>query len=85
MTDVSPQAERERVADLRAQEKPAGVHKIGVQSPGFIRAVHPEHGEPVVFVPGEMLPAWAAEALAAGHGRLEDGHIVLESKRKAKS
>lgn len=83
MTDVSPQEERERAADLRAQEKPVGVPKVGVQSPGYIRAVHPEHGEPVVFVPGELLPDWAAEALAAGQGRVEDGYVVLEPPRRS--
>jgi hypothetical protein len=37
-----------------------------VQAPGFIRAVHPEHGEPVVFTPGEQLPAWVADAVESG-------------------
>jgi len=36
-------------------------------SPGHIRvAKHPEHGEPVVYVPGELLPEYVADALANG-------------------
>ena len=32
-------------------------------SPGFVRANHPELG-PVVYTPGELLPAWLMAALA---------------------
>jgi hypothetical protein len=55
--------------------------KVGLPSAGCIRAVHPDHGNEVMFVPGELLPAWAAEALRAGRGGLTDGgHIVLDLK-----
>jgi hypothetical protein len=37
-----------------------------VLAPGFVHAIHPGHGEPVVFTPGELLPPWVDEALAAG-------------------
>ena len=77
---MASREERERAADLRAQEKPADPPKVGMQSPGYIRAVHPEHGEDVVFVPGELLPQWAADALQAGHGRSEGRHVVLDSE-----
>jgi hypothetical protein len=45
-------------------------------APAFVRAVHAEHGEPVVFTPGELLPDWAAEALEAGHGKFVDEGVI---------
>jgi hypothetical protein len=35
-------------------------------APGFIHAVHPDHGEPVTIQPGELTPGWMADQLAAG-------------------
>lgn len=32
----------------------------------YIRATHPDTGQPVAYVPGEALPAWVADALNAG-------------------
>jgi hypothetical protein len=66
-------------ADLRAQERAAAdAPKVPVVAKQYIHAVHPEHGEGVVFVPGEALPGWAVDALKAGRGRVTDeGHIVL--------
>jgi hypothetical protein len=56
-----------QAADEAAQERAgATAHNLGVQSPGYIlvpAGMNPDHGEPVTFVPGEMLPTWAAEAL----------------------
>jgi hypothetical protein len=56
-----------RAADETAQEQAEAVaHNIGVQSPGYIlvpAGMHPDHDEAVTFVPGEMLPGWAASAL----------------------
>jgi hypothetical protein len=69
---MSTRAERveraEQAADAAAQETAgATAHDIGVQSPGYVMVppgMYPDHGEAVTFVPGEMLPAWAADALA---------------------
>jgi hypothetical protein len=30
-----------------------------------LRAVHPDHGEHIVFVPGEAIPRWLVDAIAA--------------------
>lgn len=36
-------------------------------SPGYIRvARHPEHGEAVVYAPGQLLPQWVTDALDGG-------------------
>lgn len=63
----------EIATDLHAQQRPpAGpaprLHRL---APSFIRVaagVHPDHGLPVTFTPGEAIPGWLAEALAAGRG-----------------
>lgn len=39
------------------------LERVPRTSPGYVRAVSPE-GEQVVFVPGELLPDWAAARLA---------------------
>jgi hypothetical protein len=56
----------------------AAPHNLGVQSPGYVQVpagMHPDHDEAVTFVPGEMMPRWAAEALL--HQRPEpDEHGV---------
>jgi hypothetical protein len=61
--------ERARLLDLQAQERgdTAALSPQFTLSPGYIRVaagVHPDHGEPVVFAPGVLLPDWAAELLA---------------------
>jgi len=38
--------------------------QAGMVAPGHVQAIHPEHGEAVVFLPGERLPDWAAKAFA---------------------
>jgi hypothetical protein len=71
----------EVAAHRLAQERAGAVaHDIGRQSPGFIHATHPEHGEAVVFVPGELLPGWVVEALDGGRGRYDaaTGVFVLD-------
>lgn len=35
-------------------------------APTYVRAVHPDHGEAVTYVPGELLPEWLADAIDAG-------------------
>jgi hypothetical protein len=37
------------------------------RAPGYMHAVHPDHGQEVVYTPGELLPDWAAAELRAGH------------------
>ncbi|SCG73932.1 hypothetical protein [Micromonospora inositola] len=32
----------------------------------YIRATHPDTGQPVTYVPGEALPEWVSEALRDG-------------------
>lgn len=43
-------------------------------SPGYVHAVSPVHGEPVVFTPGQELPGWVREALDAGAALTPDEH-----------
>jgi hypothetical protein len=59
---------RQREADREALERaPQARRRLGGQvAPGYVYVAHPDHGEPVVFVPGELLPDWAADALDAG-------------------
>jgi len=79
------QTERAEAEDAAAQEAasvaaapPPPPARIGVQAPSYIRAKHPDHGEPVVFVPGELLPEWAAEKVKAGKAKVDaDGVMVL--------
>lgn len=63
--NVSPGAlreERELAQDAVAQERAGAVPRpTGVLSPGWVHATHPEHGQPVVFVAGEMLPQWVLD------------------------
>ena len=67
------------VAAHRAVQERAGAvaHDIGRQSPGFVHAVHPEHGEAVVYVPGELLPGWVVDALDGGRGHYDVGSGVF--------
>jgi hypothetical protein len=47
-------------------------------------ATHPDHGEEVVFVPGELLPDWAAQALDSGRlDRDAAGITRLDLRKKA--
>lgn len=47
-------------------------------APGYVRARHPEHGEPVIFTPGEDMPAWVSDALEAGAELVAGDGGVLE-------
>ena len=74
--DAREQAER--AADVAAHERAgAAAHSTGRVSPGYLQATHPEHGEAVVFVPGELLPAWVADALDGGRGHYDVGSGVF--------
>jgi hypothetical protein len=59
--------QKARAADEAAQERAGAVARsIGVSGPGYIlvpAGMHPDHDEAVTFVPGELLPGWAADAL----------------------
>jgi hypothetical protein len=60
--------ERELMADLVAQERGDTLPSTPefTLSPGYVRCeagMHPDHGEAVIFQPGQLLPGWAAEAL----------------------
>ena len=36
-------------------------------APGYVHCdAHPDHGEPVVYTPGQLLPEWVRADLAAG-------------------
>lgn len=73
-------------ADLKAQETAAPAPGAGTTSSGYIRATHPDTGTLVTFVPGELLPAWVADELRAGHGVYDDkaGAWTLSERRKPK-
>ena len=68
--------------DLQAQER-AGVRplSVGVVAPAVFHAVSPLHGEPVVFAPGELLPAWAADVLPDASERVVGTVLVLDATR----
>jgi hypothetical protein len=57
----------------------------GAVAPFYLRATHPEHGEPVVFVPGELLPVWAAALLQAGNVTTDDDGVVVLVPPKGKA
>jgi hypothetical protein len=41
-------------------------------APGLIKvAKHPEHGEPVDYQPGQLLPPWLSDALEKGDAALK--------------
>jgi hypothetical protein len=72
-------AERAILADHDRARRPAGR-----QSPGYLHTVHPDHGEPVVFVPGETLPDWAAQALDAYEAERQAALDAASRRRKDK-
>ncbi len=87
-------AEDARGAELRelAQEmhdatirRPRGGAPV---APAYVYAVHPDTGDEVVFVPGELLPDWAVEAATGGvpAERGDDGvlRVHLRGKRASK-
>lgn len=46
------------LADQRAQERAASNARVGRTARGYVNATHPDTGLDVVFLPGELLPAW---------------------------
>ena len=51
---------------------------VGVDA--YIHAVN-EHGDAVVFVPGELVPAWVAEQVNAGKAPLEEASAGVRTRR----
>lgn len=68
MHDIGAITEHERLkADRAAMERGgATAPSTGTPAPDYVRGVHPDTGIEVTFVPGELLPDWAAAALAEG-------------------
>jgi len=62
-------------------------------APGLIKVpAHPEHGEPVDYQPGQLLPQWLSDALASGAVTLKphevEGVFILVGRpapRKARA
>jgi hypothetical protein len=79
------------VNDLRAQERADATPDIAtpVLSPGYVRCpagLHPDHGDAVTFTPGQLLPEWAAEALAEQRPvPTPDGIYELSLPKRGKS
>jgi hypothetical protein len=47
--------------DSRA-ERGTDAPPLGRTAKRYVTTVSPEHGEPVTFIPGELLPTWAVAA-----------------------
>jgi hypothetical protein len=60
---------RARARDEAAQERGGSAgFPVGVLSPGYVQCeagMHPDHGDAVVFPPGQLLPRWVVAALVA--------------------
>ena len=60
-------------------------------SPGLIKvAKHPDHGEPVDYQPGQLLPDWLSSMLESGSATLRPGKIdgvfvLVQHRGKVKS
>ncbi len=58
--------------------EPAAGHHAGMRfAPGIVHAVHPEHGGVVTYTPGQLLPDWLREELAAGAALVPEADGVL--------
>lgn len=69
---------RAQAADLAAQERAdVAAPPTPVTSTRWVRAVHPDHGEAVVYVPGETLPAWVAQGLPDAATDPTDERILI--------
>jgi hypothetical protein len=78
--------EQRRIADdMAAQELgPSNdVPRLPLAAPSYIRAVHPEQGDEVTFVPGEALPDWVRDVLPAGKPDPKDPRVILVKAAKA--
>ncbi len=56
-------------------------------APGYVHVdAHPDHGQPVIYTPGEALPDFVLEALAAGGTLAVEGpgvfRLVLAGRPK---
>jgi hypothetical protein len=84
----------QKIAAMPAGREPVPAHteaargypsRVPRLSPGIIHvAAHPDHGEPVDYMPGQEMPAWLREMLAAG-ATLEpvgEGEFRLAPARK---
>lgn len=67
-------ADKARPGEQKALDERA---RVNVAAPTYIRAVDPDHGEQVTFVPGELLPGWAVDALDSGRFEREGGAVRL--------
>jgi len=74
--------------DQAAQER-GGAHpepRRQVLAENYVHAVHPDHGEAVVYVPGQALPDWVVDAMDAGRfHRDRHGTVTLDAPRKGRS
>jgi hypothetical protein len=76
----------EHERDQRAQDKEAferdqaSAANIGTHADAYIQAVNAD-GEAVVYVPGELLPAWVAEQVNAGKAPLEEASAGVRTRR----
>jgi hypothetical protein len=63
-------AEEHRLVPPPDDDAPAAAGLTGGDArlaPGYVHVdAHPDHGEPVLYTPGELLPDWVRAALAAG-------------------
>ena len=69
--DVATTAEHlAAAADDAVQNRPDAVPAVPrhVVADRYVHLTHPDHGEAVVFVPGERLPSWAVDELEAAAG-----------------
>lgn len=74
---MTTREQKARAADEARQERgnDSPVHDIGVQSPGYVHATHPDHGAEVVFIEGELLPQWVVDKMRES-GAKPDQHNV---------
>jgi hypothetical protein len=75
--DVADQIARVTAGQERGPGDDAGRQ---VLADDYVHAVHPEHGEPVVYVPGQALPAWVVEELNAGRFTRDRDGVTLSPK-----
>jgi hypothetical protein len=65
----------------RLERGPAAVTARPTLATAYVHAVHPEHGEDVVYVPGQALPGWVAEALDAGRYTRDRDEVTLTPEK----
>jgi hypothetical protein len=78
---VMEHEQAQRAHDRAAFERDAAsVANVGVHADAYIHAVN-EHGEELVYVPGELLPAWVAEQVNAGRAPLQEAAAGVRIRR----